>query len=171
MAARTQDLARLIVDRYDGNPAQLWASAATGQELVRRIAGLPGFGATKAQIFAALLAKQLGELRRRLAGGHRPVRRGRLPGLGGRHHRLGLPGRGPRLQAAQGRRQGGPVMTAQVFVLHEGYAREEDGADRVGSTVTLIVDGGRVIVVTRAWCPAGTPCSAPSPAGARPRPG
>jgi glyoxylase-like metal-dependent hydrolase (beta-lactamase superfamily II) len=37
--------------------------------------------------------------------------------------------------------------TAQVSVLHEGYAREEDGADRVGSTVTLIVDGGRVIVV------------------------
>jgi len=37
--------------------------------------------------------------------------------------------------------------TAQVFVLHEGYAREEDDADRVGSTVTLIVDGARVIVV------------------------
>ena len=30
------------------------------QELVRRIAELPGFGATKAQIFAALLGKQLG---------------------------------------------------------------------------------------------------------------
>jgi len=37
--------------------------------------------------------------------------------------------------------------TAQVFVLHEGYAREGDDADRVGSTVTLIVDGARVIVV------------------------
>jgi glyoxylase-like metal-dependent hydrolase (beta-lactamase superfamily II) len=37
--------------------------------------------------------------------------------------------------------------TAQVFVLHEGYAREEGDADRVGSTVTLIADGGRVIVV------------------------
>ena len=37
--------------------------------------------------------------------------------------------------------------TAQVFVLHEGYAREGSDADRVGSTVTLIVDGGRVIVV------------------------
>ncbi len=33
-----------------------------------------------------------------------------------------------------------------MFVLHEGYAREDD-ADRVGSSVTLIVDGGRVIVV------------------------
>ena len=60
MAARTQDLARLIVDRYDGDPAGLWTTANTGPELVRRIAELPGFGATKAQIFAALLGKQLG---------------------------------------------------------------------------------------------------------------
>ena len=37
--------------------------------------------------------------------------------------------------------------TARVSVLHEGYAREEDGADRVGSTVTLIHDARRVIVV------------------------
>ena len=37
--------------------------------------------------------------------------------------------------------------TARVSVLHEGYAREEDDADRVGSTVTLIHDGRRVIVV------------------------
>ncbi len=37
--------------------------------------------------------------------------------------------------------------TAQVFVLHEGYVREEEDGDRVGSTVTLILDAGRVIVV------------------------
>jgi uncharacterized HhH-GPD family protein len=60
MAARTQDLARLIVDKYDGDPAQVWQSAATGPELVRRIAELPGFGPAKAQIFTALLGKQLG---------------------------------------------------------------------------------------------------------------
>ena len=60
MAARTQDLARLIVDRYGGDAAQLWQGAGTGQELVRRIAELPGFGPAKAQIFAALLGKQLG---------------------------------------------------------------------------------------------------------------
>ncbi len=60
MAARTQDLAQLIVDKYDGDPAQVWQSAATGQELVRRIAELPGFGPAKAQIFTALLGKQLG---------------------------------------------------------------------------------------------------------------
>jgi len=60
MAARTQDLARLIVDRYDGDPAAVWTGAATGKELVARVAELPGFGGYKAQIFAALLGKQLG---------------------------------------------------------------------------------------------------------------
>ena len=60
MAARTQDLARLLVDRYDGDPAAVWTGAATGKELVARLAELPGFGGYKAQIFAALLGKQLG---------------------------------------------------------------------------------------------------------------
>jgi uncharacterized HhH-GPD family protein len=60
MAGRTQDLCRLIVERYDGDAAQVWAGAATGQELLRRIGELPGFGPAKAQIFAALLGKQLG---------------------------------------------------------------------------------------------------------------
>ncbi len=60
MAARTQDLARLIVDRYDGEPAAVWTGAASGKELVARLAELPGFGGYKAQIFAALLGKQLG---------------------------------------------------------------------------------------------------------------
>ena len=36
---------------------------------------------------------------------------------------------------------------AVVHVLAEGYVREDTGGDRVGSTVTLIVDSGRVIVV------------------------
>ncbi len=60
MAARTQDLARLLMDRYDGDPAAVWTSATTGKELVARLAELPGFGGYKAQIFAALLGKQLG---------------------------------------------------------------------------------------------------------------
>jgi uncharacterized HhH-GPD family protein len=59
MAARTQDLARLIVGQYGGDAAQVWQSAGTGPELVRRIAELPGFGPAKAQIFTALLGKQL----------------------------------------------------------------------------------------------------------------
>ena len=60
MAARVQDLARLIVDTYDGEVSQLWQSATTGAELLKRVAALPGFGAQKAQIFVALLGKQLG---------------------------------------------------------------------------------------------------------------
>jgi uncharacterized HhH-GPD family protein len=60
MSARTQDLARLIVERYDGDPAAVWTGALTGKELVVRLAELPGFGGYKAQIFAALLGKQLG---------------------------------------------------------------------------------------------------------------
>jgi uncharacterized HhH-GPD family protein len=60
MAARTQELARLIVEEYDGDPAAIWTGAATGNELLARVAMLPGFGAAKAQIFTALLGKQLG---------------------------------------------------------------------------------------------------------------
>jgi glyoxylase-like metal-dependent hydrolase (beta-lactamase superfamily II) len=37
--------------------------------------------------------------------------------------------------------------SAAVHVLHEGYVREDPAGDRVGSSVTLILDGGRVIVV------------------------
>jgi uncharacterized HhH-GPD family protein len=60
MAARTQDLARLIVERYDGDAAAVWTGATSGKELVARLAELPGFGGYKAQIFAAMLGKQLG---------------------------------------------------------------------------------------------------------------
>lgn len=37
--------------------------------------------------------------------------------------------------------------TAQVHILHEGYVRDDPEGNRVASTVTLIVDGDRVIVV------------------------
>jgi uncharacterized HhH-GPD family protein len=60
MAARTQDLARLIVSQYDGDAAALWATASSGTELLQRVSALPGFGKVKAQIFVALLGKQLG---------------------------------------------------------------------------------------------------------------
>ncbi len=60
MAARVQDLARLIMAEYDGDAAQVWESATSGLELLRQVAALPGFGAQKAQIFVALLGKQLG---------------------------------------------------------------------------------------------------------------
>jgi len=60
MAARTQDLARLIVAEYGGDPAAVWTTAASGAELLKRVAALPGFGEQKSKIFVALLGKQLG---------------------------------------------------------------------------------------------------------------
>ncbi len=60
MAARVQELCRLIVERYDGDPTRIWTEAKTGAELVERVGELPGFGKQKAQIFVALLAKQFG---------------------------------------------------------------------------------------------------------------
>lgn len=61
MAKRIQTLAQIIMDRYDGNAAGLWtAGDPDGDELLRRIKGLPGFGEVKAQIFLGLLGKQYG---------------------------------------------------------------------------------------------------------------
>jgi uncharacterized HhH-GPD family protein len=60
MARRVQELARALVERYDGDTASLWTTATSGPELVARIAGLPGFGEQKAAIFTALLGKQFG---------------------------------------------------------------------------------------------------------------
>jgi uncharacterized HhH-GPD family protein len=59
MAARLQELARLVVDQYDGDAARLWTEATSGKDLLRRVMALPGFGKQKAQIFVSLLAKQL----------------------------------------------------------------------------------------------------------------
>ncbi|MBG0559979.1 HhH-GPD-type base excision DNA repair protein [Actinoplanes aureus] len=60
MAARLQELAALVDSRYGGDVTRLWSEAATGKELLKRVQELPGFGKQKAQIFVALLAKQLG---------------------------------------------------------------------------------------------------------------
>jgi uncharacterized HhH-GPD family protein len=60
MAARVQALCQILVERYDGDAAQVWAGATTGQDLLRRVGALPGFGEQKAKIFVALLGKQLG---------------------------------------------------------------------------------------------------------------
>ena len=60
MAGRIQQLARVVVDDYDGRPAAIWESTDSTQELLTRLKKLPGFGDQKARIFAALLGKQLG---------------------------------------------------------------------------------------------------------------
>jgi uncharacterized HhH-GPD family protein len=59
MASRLQGLAQQIVDSYDGDTASLWRTAESGAELLKRMQALPGFGRQKAQIFVALLGKQL----------------------------------------------------------------------------------------------------------------
>jgi uncharacterized HhH-GPD family protein len=59
MAARLQELARIVSEQYDGDATRLWTEVTTGAELLKRIQALPGFGKQKAQIFVALLAKQL----------------------------------------------------------------------------------------------------------------
>ena len=61
MAKRIQALAQIIVDRYDGDAAAVWAGGdPDGAEVLRRLKELPGFGDQKARIFLALLGKQYG---------------------------------------------------------------------------------------------------------------
>ncbi|UKJ64410.1 Fe-S cluster assembly protein HesB [Cellulosimicrobium cellulans] len=69
MAARVQDLARVVVDEYDGDATRIWTApgagddgpaAPTGAEVLARLRALPGFGDQKARIFLALLGKQRG---------------------------------------------------------------------------------------------------------------
>jgi uncharacterized HhH-GPD family protein len=60
MAGRVHTLAQAVVDDYGGDAAAVWSTAATGDELLRRLTSLPGFGDQKARIFLAVLAKRLG---------------------------------------------------------------------------------------------------------------
>jgi len=60
MAGRTQELCRLLVERYDGRPENLWSDAPDGGTLLKRLNELPGFGAQKSKIFLALLGKRYG---------------------------------------------------------------------------------------------------------------
>jgi uncharacterized HhH-GPD family protein len=60
MAARTQDLCRLLVERYGGRAEGLWDGVPDGTTLLRRLGELPGFGAQKSKILLALLGKQYG---------------------------------------------------------------------------------------------------------------
>jgi uncharacterized HhH-GPD family protein len=60
MAARAQELAKIVAERYDGDASALWAGAADGADLKARLSELPGFGEYKAQITIALIGKQLG---------------------------------------------------------------------------------------------------------------
>ena len=60
MAGRTQELCRLILDRYDGRAENLWDDVPDGATLLRRLGELPGFGTQKSKILVALLGKRYG---------------------------------------------------------------------------------------------------------------
>ncbi|MFE1878289.1 HhH-GPD-type base excision DNA repair protein [Streptomyces diastatochromogenes] len=60
MAKRIQQLCQYLVEHYDGDAELVWKGVEDGGELLRRLQDLPGFGRQKAQIFLALLGKQLG---------------------------------------------------------------------------------------------------------------
>ena len=71
MATRVQDLASVVEDEYGGDASRIWNEASDGDELRRRIAGLPGFGEMKIKALSAVLAKRFGvEVARELAPSH-----------------------------------------------------------------------------------------------------
>lgn len=60
MAKRAQDLCQVLVDDYEGKAENLWETADTGTELLKRLKALPGFGNDKSRIFVGLLGKRMG---------------------------------------------------------------------------------------------------------------
>jgi uncharacterized HhH-GPD family protein len=61
MARRAQELARYVIENYDGKTENIWRQGdPDGLELLRRLKDLPGYGDQKAKIFLALLGKQRG---------------------------------------------------------------------------------------------------------------
>jgi uncharacterized HhH-GPD family protein len=60
MAERVHEAARIVVEKYKGDASNIWTSATTGEELIKNVRSLPGFGEQKAKIFVALLGKQMG---------------------------------------------------------------------------------------------------------------
>jgi uncharacterized HhH-GPD family protein len=60
MSKRTQALCQILVDEYEGRAENLWETADSGAELLKRIKALPGFGDAKSRIFVGVLGKRLG---------------------------------------------------------------------------------------------------------------
>jgi len=60
MARRVQDLCASIVAEYGGDAGRVWADAADGDDLRRRIGDLPGFGQMKIIALGSVLAKRFG---------------------------------------------------------------------------------------------------------------
>jgi uncharacterized HhH-GPD family protein len=60
MAARVQELAAFVAERYGGRAERLWAEAKDADALGQRIAELPGFGEMKIKALGSVLAKRFG---------------------------------------------------------------------------------------------------------------
>lgn len=60
MARRVQDACLVVAKEYDNDASRIWNEAKDGNDLLKRVKVLPGFGDMKAKIFIALLGKQLG---------------------------------------------------------------------------------------------------------------
>jgi uncharacterized HhH-GPD family protein len=60
MAKRVRECCRVLVERYDGQAANVWRDQPDGATVKAALAKLPGFGADKAAIFTAVLGKRRG---------------------------------------------------------------------------------------------------------------
>ncbi len=60
MSKRAQAMCQVLVDEYDGRAENLWETADSGAELLKRLKALPGFGNDKSRIFIGVLGKRLG---------------------------------------------------------------------------------------------------------------
>ena len=60
MAERVRDLARHVVDEYDGDASRLWREAEDSDDLRRRLEALPGYGEMKIKSMGAVLSKRFG---------------------------------------------------------------------------------------------------------------
>jgi len=61
MARRAHELCTFLVDHYGGDAGAVWRNVRSGDELLRRLRELPGYGEEKSKIFLAILAKRLGK--------------------------------------------------------------------------------------------------------------
>jgi uncharacterized HhH-GPD family protein len=60
MAKRVRQCCQVLVERYSGQAANVWADQPTGEAVKAALASLPGFGPDKAAIFTAVLGKRRG---------------------------------------------------------------------------------------------------------------
>ena len=99
-AAQVQELARLVVARYDGDVTRIWTEARNGAELHKRLTELPGIGDADREDPDRPVGEAAGRAAARLEGGGGGLRPEGVP-LGGRRGRAGVFAEGPRVQAAE----------------------------------------------------------------------